>query len=261
MVSFLRCTSSGFGFMHSNQFLAMAAAALSLSAGIASSPQSLDHAQALNGQASTRDEPGYPITISQPGHYRLTSDLLVPPHADGIVITAPGVTLDLNGHSITGPVHCRHAAGNTAVACDWLAESSSRAGINTEAAPGAVVRDGTVQGFAGSGILYGAGAVLERLEVLSNAGAGISGSRVAAGGIVRDVLSRHNGGHGIVCDGLHVERSTFVENGGNGADCRRTEFVHSVSRGNAGFGMTDGFKPGLRAIQNRRGAVASARVT
>lgn len=244
----------------SNQFLAVAAASLSLSAGWVGSPQGLDHAHALQGDVTPFDMPGYPITISRPGRYRLVSDLDVPPHADGIVITAPDVTLDLNGYTVRGPVRCVHQPAHSTVDCNWLAEPQPRAGINSVAAPRSVVRHGTVQGFAGTGIRHGAAATLEHLEVHSNAGAGIVGPGPAEQGVIRDVLVRHNAGSGIVCDQMLVERSAFVENGGDGADCRRSEFADSVSRGNGGFGMADGFKPGLRAIQNRQGSVASVAV-
>ena len=244
--------------MMSHQFFALAAATLSLSAGLVSSPLPLDHAQALRGGATPGDAPGYPITISQPGSYRLVSDLMVPAHADGIVVTAPHVTLDLNGHTISGPVRCVHSAADRRVECNWLVELSPRAGINTVAAPHSVIRDGVVTGFAGRGIHHGEATLIENVEVSSNAGAGIAGAGHANGGVVRDVLVRHNGGSGLVCDDLTVVRSSFADNGGTGVDCRRASFSDSVSRGNGGFGVADGFKPGLRTINNRLGAVASA---
>ena len=45
-----------------------------------------------------------PYTISQPGSYVVVKDLtLSTTGADGITITANNVTLDLNGHTLTGP--------------------------------------------------------------------------------------------------------------------------------------------------------------
>ena len=119
----------------SNQFAALAAAALSLSAGLMNSPQTIDHAQALRGGVTPLDAPGYPVTISRPGHYRLSGDLVVPAHADGILITAPDVTLDLNGHTVRGPVRCAHSPQGRTVECNWLIEPSLRSGISTVAAP------------------------------------------------------------------------------------------------------------------------------
>jgi hypothetical protein len=242
----------------SNQFIALAAATLSLSAGLVGGPTPIDHARAMRGSVTPGDAPGYPITLDKTGSYRLDSDLLVPPHADGIVVTAPHVTLDLNGHRIVGPVRCVHAAAARHVDCDWLIEPAPRAGINTAAAPHSVVRDGTVSGFAGVGILHGPAALIENVEVSGNVGAGIAGAAEASAGVVRHVLVRHNGGSGIVCHDMAVERSSFADNGGNGVDCRRGTFSDSVSRGNGGYGVSGGFKPGLRTLNNRRGAVAGA---
>ena len=257
MPSSLCCVPGPFGFiMMSNQFVALAAAALSLAAGLVSDPVSIAPAQALRGGVTPGDAPGYPITISQPGRYRLAGDLEVPAHTDGIVVTAAHVTLDLNGHSVRGPVRCTHSTASRSVQCNWLVEPSARAGINTVAAPHSTVRNGSVLGFAGIGIHHGEAALLENLEVSANAGAGIVGAGHADGGVARQVLVQHNGGIGIVCHHLTVERSSFVDNGGTGVDCRSGTFSDSVSRGNGGFGVADGFKPGLRTINNRQGAVA-----
>jgi hypothetical protein len=50
---------------------------------------------------------GFPYSISTSGSYRLTSNVTVPDvNTTAIVITAPGVTLDLNGFAILGPVTC-----------------------------------------------------------------------------------------------------------------------------------------------------------
>ncbi len=254
----LCCVASPFGFiMMSNQFVALAAATLSLAAGLASDPVSIDAAQAARGGVTPGDAPGYPITISQPGRYRLSGDLIVPAHADGIVVTAANVTLDLNGHRVHGPVRCTHSAARRAVECSWRVEPSPRAGINTVAAPRSVIRNGSVMGFAGVGIHHGEATLLENLEVSSNAGAGIVGGGHADGGVARQLLVQHNGGSGIVCLHLTVERSSFADNGGTGVDCRSGVFSDSVSRGNGGFGVADAFKPGLRTINNRQGAVAS----
>jgi hypothetical protein len=242
----------------SNQLLALAAATLSLAAGLVSDPVIIDAAQAARGGVTPGDAPGFPVTLSQSGRYRLASDLIVPPHTDGIVFAAPNVTLDLNGHHVRGPVRCAHSAANRVVTCDWNVEAAPRAGINAVAAPHSVIRNGTVAGFAGVGIRHGEAALLENLEVSSNAGAGIAGDSSVAGGVVRQVLVQHNGGSGIACDDLTVERSSFADNGGNGVDCRGGVFVDSVSRGNGGFGVADGFKPGLRTMNNRLGAAVSA---
>ena len=67
----------------------------------------IDQNKALAGSVTPGDAPGFPITITRPGSYRLTSNLTVP-DADttAIEIAADHVTLDLNGFAILGPTDC-----------------------------------------------------------------------------------------------------------------------------------------------------------
>ena len=63
----------------------------------------IDQASAIAGGV-TPDAPGFPVTLSQRGSYRLTSNLDIDdPNATAIEITADYVTLDLDGFAITGP--------------------------------------------------------------------------------------------------------------------------------------------------------------
>jgi hypothetical protein len=43
-----------------------------------------------------------PVVITQPGHYILTRDITAPTGANGIAIQSDNVTVDLNGHQVTG---------------------------------------------------------------------------------------------------------------------------------------------------------------
>jgi hypothetical protein len=52
-------------------------------------------------QAAVKAAGGFPYKITQPGSYRLTSNLVVPATANGIMVTASNVVLDLNGFSIS----------------------------------------------------------------------------------------------------------------------------------------------------------------
>jgi hypothetical protein len=67
----------------------------------------IDQNRALAGNVTPGDAPGFPVTISQPGSYRLSGNLTVPDsNTTAIQITADFVTLDLNGFSIIGPNVC-----------------------------------------------------------------------------------------------------------------------------------------------------------
>jgi hypothetical protein len=63
----------------------------------------IDQNRALAGNVTPGDGAGFPITISQPGSYRLTSNLNVPSGFNGIEITSPNVTIDLNGFLVSTP--------------------------------------------------------------------------------------------------------------------------------------------------------------
>lgn len=213
----------------------------------------IDQIGALAGNVSPGDAPGFPVTLSRGGHYKLTGDLVVPAHVSGIVIGARGVTLDLAGRTIGGPVTCRHDEAARSVACDAASRFSAVVGISSVGAAGTVIRNGIVQGFAGLGVHYGEGTVLDNLQVRSNAGVGIAGAGYATAGVVRAVLVQHNGGPGIVCEQMRIERSTFAANGGTGVDCRGSWFIETVTRHNGGHGVAEGSKVGLRSFGNRLG--------
>jgi Right handed beta helix region len=213
----------------------------------------IDQTAALAGNVSPGDAPGFPITLSRGGHYTLDSDLVVPADTPGIVIAAPNVTLDLGGHTLRGPVNCSRGQAMLSVACDAASKFSAIVGISSVGAAGAVIRNGVVQGFAGLGVHYGEGTLLDDLQVRSNAGVGIAGAGYATQGIVRGVLVQNNGGPGIVCENMRVERSTFAANGGTGVDCRDSWFVNTVTRDNGGYGVAEGSKHGLHSFGNRLG--------
>lgn len=125
----------------------------------------IDQNKALAGNVTPGDTPGFPITISQPGSYRLTGNLTVPASADGIVITGENVTLDLNGFTIRGPGTCIKGAGSYGPNCT---PASSHAGVRVNSPTGpydSVLRNGTVQGFwFGVSMEYGRAHDLSVLE-------------------------------------------------------------------------------------------------
>jgi hypothetical protein len=61
----------------------------------------IDQARALAGNVTPGDAPGFPVTITRPGSYKLASNLTAPQDSDGIVIAANDVTLDFNGFTLT----------------------------------------------------------------------------------------------------------------------------------------------------------------
>ena len=64
------------------------------------------------------DTAGFPVTISQPGSYKLSSNLTIAdPFGTVIQITADDVTLDLNGFTIQGPSVCNGHGSTATTTC------------------------------------------------------------------------------------------------------------------------------------------------
>ena len=125
----------------------------------------IDQNKALAGNVTPGDAPGFPVTITQPGSYRLSGNLFVPDEfTTGIVISAPEVTIDLNGFGIFGP---GRPSGDT---------DRVGLGITNPGNPLAniAIRNGTIAGMGGSGIfLNGEGSVVIDVRSHNNAGIGI----------------------------------------------------------------------------------------
>jgi hypothetical protein len=155
-----------------NKTLHFAAAAfIALAAtGTAFAQATITHDRALAGNVTPGDTAGYPVTINQPGHYKLMGNLVVPAGSTGIVITARDVTLDLNGFSIRGPVSCTGAIGTGQMCSPQVALSN---GVHIHAAAtNAQVRNGTVGGFGNHGLHTEAAGRFTDLTLTDNVGNG-----------------------------------------------------------------------------------------
>ena len=168
---------------------------------------SINQKNAQAGKVTDGDAPGFPVTISEPGSYRLSSNLIVTEASVTVIeITADDVTLDLAGFSIIGPNTC----AGTPVACTFV---GGGIGVKAVAEAGVLspenvrVMNGTVRGMGGHGVrLIGNGTAVERVNAVSNGGPGIV---VGLGSIV-DSVARFNGS-GAAVVGLIV-RGTIATN-------------------------------------------------
>lgn len=92
-------------------------------------------------KAQTQLNPGsmtFPYYISTPGHYILMGNISITSQSsNGIVINSPGVTLDLNGYTIAGPLNCSQASCTVTYATN---------GILSQAADD-VIQNGRITGF------------------------------------------------------------------------------------------------------------------
>jgi hypothetical protein len=140
------------------------AAALIATGASAFAQNQIDHNKALAGNVTPGDAAGYPITITQPGHYVLKSNLVVPANNAGIYVTADNVTIDLNGFSIVGQGSCTRNATSYAVTCTTTAQGP--AGV-TSMNNALIVRNGRIQGFY-AGMNLASNATVEDLVLSEN---------------------------------------------------------------------------------------------
>ena len=195
----------------------------------------IDQNKALAGSVTPGDGPGFPVTLSVPGSYKLTGNLVVPAGPSGIVVTATGVTLDLNGFNIGGPITCSRNGATASVTCS--APTATNYGVEFTTG-GNVVRNGSVRGFS-TGVRFLGADLLENLLVEQNFSSGVqSPSFVGARTLIRGVRVQLNGGHGMVVSATLVQGSTSAANGGHGLYGGRTVVYDSVSVDNKGAGFT-----------------------
>lgn len=169
----------------------------------------INAARAVAGGVTPLDTPGFPITLSQPGSYRLTGNLVQPdPNTDVIVIQANAVTLDLGGFAITGSVTC----SGVPTAC-VPAFAGGRAIQDAGGFTRTTVRNGEITG-TGQGMVLGQGCHVEGVRISETSTVPLSCSGGAA--VVREVQVVRTGGTGIALTGGVVERSAATLNSGNG---------------------------------------------
>jgi hypothetical protein len=145
----------------------------------------INHACATTGCFSG-DGPGYPVTISTEGSYRLTSDLVVPAGTNGIEIVPDNVSIDLNQFAIRGPLLC----------C-----STATTGTGILFAPAGrrvTVRNGKIRGFGLDGINLRTQARIEGITLTDIMRDAIS---VDSGSYVEEALISFVGRHGILFRG------------------------------------------------------------
>jgi len=190
----------------------------------------INQTRALAGGVTPGDTPGFPVTLSQPGSYKLTSNLLVPnQNSDGIHITAlSDVNLDLGGFAIVGVVTCT-GFGST-ISCGTGTGIGIQSGIPLlQGSDNVRITNGTVTGMGAEGIrLIGNQSRLEGLSLIGNGARGLIGGTAAR--VVACIVSG-NGGDGMRV-GVHasVVDNVVLGNGGHGIDASGSA---TIIQGNA----------------------------
>jgi len=202
----------------------------------------INQAKAMAGGVTPGDAPGFPVTITVGGSYRLTSNLdivatgvMFQENIDGIVIDSlqdpREIEIDFNGFTLRGPVTCTFGANLTCT----LNQSGTGIGIRMNSSAQIRIHDGAIEGFAGIGIylnnndvggnqlrnlnlrwnhhgIVAAIAILENITATQNRGRGIDATRSVLSRIVSDV----NGGHGIQVWDSTIDNCSSGFNGGDG---------------------------------------------
>jgi hypothetical protein len=142
-------------------------------------------------QASVLASGGFPYHIGQPGSYRLGSDLVVPDaNTTAIIVDIGGITIDLSGFAIRGPVSCNGGA----VPCSATGTGLGIVNNDLNLTRNITVRNGTIEGMGAWGIVLSYG-----------------------GNLVDQVHAHWNGVGGIAAHGV-ITRSTAIFNGTYGID-------------------------------------------
>lgn len=194
---------------------------------------------ALNGGCFAGDSAGFPVEITSPGSYRLTSNLNLTsiPNTIAIQIDGPHVTLDLGGFEIAGPITCT-GSGST-LDCGT---PGSATGIRLNGgADGTLIRNGTIRNMDSSGVGSSGSSreTLENLRAYNNARNGFS---VGNSSIISSCIAVENGDNGFDLGiASVVDRATAEGNGGNGFESPQKVVVkNSTTRRNGGRGYNLG---------------------
>jgi hypothetical protein len=179
----------------------------------------------IAGNVTPGDPPGFPAVLSQPGSYVLGSNLAPGAGLDAILVTAPDVTIDLNGFRISaGP------AGGA---------NNARIGVYT-ISDRLTVKNGTIGAFELAGIwANGRGyLVVENVRIV-NGYYGIYNANAEHTRIQNSTIAT-NLSAGITCGrSCHVEGNVVSRNGASGIAMISGTVLGNTIMNNTGFGISN----------------------
>ena len=160
----------------------------------------ITQAKALAGNVTKGDAPGFPVTLSLPGSYKLASNLFPGPNENGIIAAASDITIDLNGFVMSGG-----PAGGTKNSLNGIIDLGDRL----------TVRNGTIGAFQTAGISAWNRAYLmiENMRII-NGGAGIKNTYGAFTSVQNSVIAT-NRFTGIECGTFCSIEDNVVSGNGN----------------------------------------------
>src|SRR5262249_28889654 len=141
--------------------------------------------------------PGFPVTITSAGSYRLTGNLDLrslasPENVTAILVNTNNVILDLEGFAIFGPTTCTGSPPAGDLTC---APIGSGNGIRASLISTITIKNGIVNGLGGPGVYCGGGCLITALHVENCGDGGIfamDGSVIGGNTVRRNRLSGIN---------------------------------------------------------------------
>ncbi len=191
---------------------------------------------ALQTGCFTGDTPGYPVTLTSPGSYLLTSNLAITgENTHGLEVSASHVTIDLGGFAIEGPIAC------TGAPLTCIPSFGTGVGIRASAVTvqALSVHGGTITGMGSTGIQLPNYSSVADVRLVGNRQVGIS---TGTGATIRNTKGERNGGTGIACGtNGSIEDSSAIGNLSVGISCSTGASIRSaVARDNGSTGIVAG---------------------
>lgn len=200
--------------------------------------------KALAGGVTPGDTPGFPVTLSRRGAYRVDTDLVVPAGAIGIQLRSNYVDLDMNGFTLYG----------------WNSAGTIRAatyGIDSAFGVGKI-RDGFITGFKFDGIRLRDGAVagssnqmvISNMTIQSNGRYGIDGFESSYTRILGSSINA-NGSTGVWCASFClIEGNVIGANADHGVGLLSGTVLGNTIADNGGIGVVGNSTPAATGAGN-----------
>ncbi len=216
--------------------------------GLTHAQTEINQARVLEGGDSGlfTDWPGFPLSITRGGHYKLTGSLQVPAGKAGIVISATGVTLDMNGYSVFTSAQCTRIDATGYVGCN----TPLLGGIGIEIkAGGSKVTNGRISGFE-TGVQFKGGDHLRDLLVQNNVVGVRSEGMASAQTLIESVRAQFNQNGGFVVAHALIRGSSAGANGGYGFHVDNGVLLDSSATYNGGEGVAGSANQNLAVGRN-----------
>jgi len=150
------------------------------------------HAKALAGNVTPGDTPGYPVTLSLPGKYKMGGNLTQPDANTKVIeATVSNIDLDLNGFTVSGTNACDYSGG---VVCAQTSSTVNAIDLRHE---NSHVGNGAITNVSGTAVKING--VAENLIITET---GEHGIEVVGGdaGLIRNNTISYTKNWGIVSD-------------------------------------------------------------